>query len=93
MSAQPNPSWELLDAILHRICVGEALCAVAEAQALAGELHMAWRCIQAVETILDEGTRFASSPAARAGTQELEECLRSLRHRWRNAETVLKLLE
>ncbi len=94
MSAQPDFSREFLDdTILLRLSVGEALCSLAEAQAMAGELRAARRSIEAVETIFEEITLFAQSPAAKAAGQELEECLRSLRHRARNAETVVKLVE
>jgi hypothetical protein len=94
MSALPDFSREFLDdTILLRLSIGEALCSLAEAQAMAGDLRAARRSIDAVATILDEIARFAQSQAAKATVRELEECLRSLRHRARNAETVVKLLE
>jgi len=94
MSAQPDFPREFLDdTILLRFSIGEAMCALAKAQAMAGKLQEARRSIDAVETIFEEIALFAQSPPAKATAQELEECLRSLRHRARNAETVLKLVE
>jgi hypothetical protein len=95
MSAQPNFPFESFDeAIGLRMRVGEALCAVVESLAMAGEIRRARRAMAAVQKILDDTARVAFfSPEGSAAAKDLQPSLDELRHRARNAETVLKLLE
>lgn len=93
MSAQPDylPPF-MVEPVLLRIGVGEGLCAVAEARALAGELREARRAMRTVNEILEEVTRYAAQGRS-PGDAELDSRLKALRHQARNVETVLKLLE
>ena len=93
MSAQPDFSRESFDEGMRaRIHAGEALCAVVETMAVAGRLDLARRNMAQINAILNEATRCVAAGGSSA-PDSLAALLDGLRHRARNAETVLKLVE
>ena len=93
MSALPNSPFESFDEAAHlHMRVAQALCAVVESLAMAGQIRQARRAMAAVQKIIDR-TAQLSVLSEDADASDLQSCLRELRHRARNAETVLKLIE
>lgn len=94
MSAQPNPFESFDEATYLRLRVAQALCAVVESLAMVGNIRQARRAMAAVQKILDRSAALAaSSPRHEVAENDLQTCVAELRHRARNAETVLKLVE
>jgi len=95
MSAQPDSPFEAFDEATHlRLRAAQALCSLVESLAMAGKIRHARRAMEAVQRVIDQTARLTVLPLAdSAPSNELQNCLKELRHRARNAETVLKLLE
>lgn len=92
LSAHPDFFRKPLgETIRSRIHAAEALCAQVESLAVAGRLDAARQLMAEVYAILDEAT--CSAAACEPPADGLAASLDDLRHRARNAETVLKLLE
>jgi hypothetical protein len=93
MSAQPDLPGDFIDATIRaRIRAGVTRCDLIESLAVAGRLDLARKSMDEVNAILEDVDRFTSDckPSVAA---KLAPDLDDLRHRARNAETVLKLVE
>ncbi|HUB20482.1 MAG TPA: hypothetical protein VL990_17705 [Acidobacteriaceae bacterium] len=77
-----------------RILAGEALCAVAESEAMRGNRRRAQQLLAEVAKIFEDVTRLrgAARWMAPAAAQEMLAIAGELRHRALNVETVLRLL-
>ncbi len=83
------------EAVRLLIMTADALCAVAESEALAGMAQRARESLAMVGHIMDEASGFAAAGRAISADEarELLQLVRAVQHRARNMETVVKLLE